>query len=74
MNKGILKFISSKNPPVFEEKEFHINFDRPPVIGEPFCFYKNEFDSCNLSMVKAINVSGRTYTLTTRNSVYELEL
>jgi hypothetical protein len=76
MNTATLRFIESKNTCAFEAREFPIEFVRPPVIGEAFIFTKLApfREPCNLSQVQKVEVSDHTYRLTTRNSVYEIEL
>lgn len=71
MTIATLRFIESKHEPVFKEKQFLIEFDRLPNVGQPFVF-RAHGTPCNLSRVKRITYGNGRYIIFTKNSVYEL--
>lgn len=75
-NRGRLTLIESKNPPVFGTDPIEITFTIRPKVGEAFLFQSNRFGFCNTSDIKTAAIDSETgdYLLTTRNSLYRLEV
>lgn len=72
--KGVLTLVSSKKDPVFGTEPLEINFTVRPRLGESFLFTCPEFGFCNTSEVKAVDSETGKFLLTTRNSLYQLEV
>lgn len=72
---GILTFVSSKNPPVFQ-LPVKINFINMPTIGNSFVFESPVDGCCHTSVVQSIGIDSETgeYGIATYNSIFKLKM
>lgn len=74
--KGVLTLVKSVNPPVFGDKPLKITFPDRPKKGELFTFSAPAYGPCYMSTIRSLAIDSEEdrYLLTTRNSLYLLEV
>lgn len=72
--KGVITMIESKNPPVFGMTPLHVDFMHLPRIEESFQFHSLHYGRCWTSTIQSIEFKKKAFFLTTRNSIYKLEV
>lgn len=71
--EGILTLVSSRFASAFETP-MRVTFGDLPRVGQSFTFEAPSYGPCHTSYVKAIDSETGALLLTTRNSLYKLEL
>ena len=70
IKNGLLMFVESKNPPVFDET-VDITYTIEPEKGQSFLF-NSKGNGCNLSIIQQIKTIGKASLIKTLNSTYLL--